>query len=119
MPQRPLAACSHPGCPERTRGGPCPKHQRETRRRVDRERGSAHRRGYDKRWRKARKDFLQEHPLCELECAREGRLTPATVVDHKIPHRGDDRLFWDRANWQAACKPCHDRKTAREDGRWG
>ncbi|MCB4811684.1 HNH endonuclease [Methylovorus menthalis] len=44
------------------------------------------------------------------------RLTPATVVDHIKPHRGDMALFWDRNNWQAMAKECHDRKTAREDG---
>jgi 5-methylcytosine-specific restriction protein A len=42
----------------------------------------------------------------------------ATVVDHVVPHRGDQRLFWDTANWAPSCKPCHDAKTARE-GRWG
>ena len=36
-------------------------------------------------------------------------------VDHIIPHRGDQKLFWDRNNWQALCKPCHDRKTGKED----
>ena len=40
------------------------------------------------------------------------------VVDHVVPHRGDQRLFWDERNWAPACKPCHDAKTARE-GRWG
>jgi 5-methylcytosine-specific restriction protein A len=40
------------------------------------------------------------------------------VVDHVVPHRGDAILFWDRANWQSMCKPCHDTKTTRE-GRWG
>ena len=40
-----------------------------------------------------------------------GMLTPATVVDHVIPHRGDQKLFWDEDNWQALCKSCHDRKT--------
>lgn len=43
----------------------------------------------------------------------------ATVVDHKIPHKGDMRLFWDRNNWQAMAKVCHDRKTAQEDGAFG
>ena len=33
------------------------------------------------------------------------------TVDHIIPHRGDPELFWDRSNWQALCKNCHDRKT--------
>ncbi|MGM9590559.1 MAG: HNH endonuclease signature motif containing protein, partial [Faecousia sp.] len=40
-----------------------------------------------------------------------GRLTPATVVDHIIPHRGDRKLFWDESNWQPLCKDCHNRKT--------
>lgn len=67
-------------------------------------------RGYDSRWRKARAAFLQRNPLCN-ECMKHGRLTPATVVDHVIPHRGDQKLFWDEDNWQALCKRCHDRKT--------
>jgi 5-methylcytosine-specific restriction protein A len=53
-----------------------------------------------------------------MPCAAAGRLVPATVVDHVVPHRGNQRLFWDPANWAALCKPCHDAKTARE-GRWG
>ena len=39
----------------------------------------------------------------------------ATVVDHIIPHRGDQKLFWDQNNWQALCKSCHDKKTLTED----
>ena len=40
-----------------------------------------------------------------------------TVVDHIVPHRGDQKLFWDKSNWQPLCKACHDRKTWREDNR--
>ena len=57
------------------------------------------------------------YPLCAA-CEAEGRLVPAMVVDHVTPHRGDLRLFWDSGNWQALCKPCHDRKTAAEDRLW-
>ncbi|TIX60322.1 MAG: HNH endonuclease, partial [Mesorhizobium sp.] len=32
---------------------------------------------------------------------------PANVVDHIKPHRGDMRLFWNRANWQPLCTRCH------------
>jgi 5-methylcytosine-specific restriction endonuclease McrA len=32
----------------------------------------------------------------------------ASVVDHKIPHRGDQVLFWSEDNWQPLCKRCHD-----------
>jgi hypothetical protein len=31
------------------------------------------------------------------------------VCDHKIPHRGDERLFWDETNLQSLLKSCHDR----------
>jgi hypothetical protein len=41
-------------------------------------------------------------------CADTGDITPATVVDHIIPHRGDQELFWDRSNWQPLCAPHHD-----------
>ena len=85
--------------------------------RLDRQRPSATRRGYGPRWRRARQAFLKRNPLC-VACGVEGRLEPATVVDHVVPHRGDPVLFWDRANWQSLCKLCHDAKTARE-GRWG
>lgn len=41
-------------------------------------------------------------------CRADGRITPATVVDHIQPHRGDAALFWREANWQALCAPHHD-----------
>ena len=71
-------------------------------------------RGYGYRWQQARERFLRAHPLCQCPDCDEGRkrLTPATVVDHITPHRGDMALFWDEANWQAMSKACHDAKTA-------
>ena len=54
--------------------------------------------------------FLKQHPLCAF-CQAEGKIVPATVVDHIIPHRGDQRLFWDQTNWESLCKECHDKKT--------
>lgn len=76
--------------------------------RHDQRRPTAAQRGYDHAWRKARIEFLKYFPVC----ARCG--APATVVDYIIPHKGDDRLFWDKTNWQALCKPCHDRYKQRE-----
>lgn len=70
-------------------------------------------RGYTSRWDKLRKLHLQRHPLC-VHCESEGKLTPATEVDHVIPHRGDQSLFWNEGNWQSLCKSHHSAKTARE-----
>jgi 5-methylcytosine-specific restriction enzyme A len=89
----------------------------EVKRELDRQRPSAARRGYGPRWRRARAAFLAQYPLCAA-CQVQGRVVPSTAVDHIVPHRGDPVLFWDEANWQGLCKPCHDGKTARE-GRWG
>ena len=86
-------------------------------RELDRARPSAARRGYGPRWRRARAAYLARHPLC-VQCQAKGRIEPSTTVDHIVPHRGDQTLFWDEANWAALCKRCHDAKTARE-GRWG
>ena len=44
---------------------------------------------------------------------KENKLTPATVVDHIIPHRGDRKLFWDESNWQSLCERHHNEKTGR------
>lgn len=84
----------------------------------DAKRESSHARGYDARWRKARAAYLVQHGLCVV-CQRGGRVVAATEVDHITPHRGDYDLFWDQANWQALCKPCHSHKTATEDGGFG
>ena len=81
-------------------------------------RGSASARGYGYRWSKVREAFLREHPLC-VECMKQGRITPATDVDHIIPHRGDPELMWNPDNYQALCHSCHSRKTAREDRGFG
>jgi 5-methylcytosine-specific restriction endonuclease McrA len=66
-------------------------------------------RGYGARWQRTRLHFLRENPAC-IMC--KPRLVPATVVDHIKPHRGDQSLFWDPANWQALCKLHHDSEKA-------
>lgn len=79
-------------------------------------RGSASERGYTWRWTKARKTFLLAHPLCRIHEQR-GQIVSATIVDHIVPHKGDQVLFWDSNNWQPLCKRCHDSvKQAEERG---
>lgn len=110
VPHRIARPCRAFMCPNTTTNanGYCDEHQVLARER----RGSARQRGYTYDWEKASKAFLREHPLC-VECLKENRLTPAEVVDHIIPHRGNKKLFWDKSNWQSLCKHHHDQKTAR------
>ena len=118
MPRKPKRPCSYPGCRALvSSGGRCRVHRRK----AEAVRGSAHERGYTAAWREAREAWLREHPLCQCEECDEGRkrTTAAAVVDHRIPHRGDQQLFWDRGNWQSMSKSCHDRKTATRDGGFG
>ena len=111
MPRTPKRPCRYPGCPNLCDSGVYCRQQSQYS--SDRLRGNAEARGYNAEWRRARKAFLQQNPLCS-ECRKAGKLTPATVVDHIIPHRGDKRLFWDEKNWQSLCKSCHDKKTGHE-----
>lgn len=120
MPPRPKKPCNYPGCPNLVTAGEkyCEYHRKQIDSDYNRQRGTAHQRGYTAEWRKASKQFLKENPIC-AECERNGKITRATLVDHRIPHKGDMTLFWDRCNWQPLCASCHGRKTAKEDGRWG
>ena len=98
----------------------CDRHRKQRQREIDEGRGTATQRLYSSAWRKARAGFLSRHPLCEcVDCKNLGRVLPASVVDHIVPHRGDRALFWDRSNWQPMNERCHNRKTAREDGGFG
>jgi 5-methylcytosine-specific restriction protein A len=119
-PYAPQHPCGFPGCPILVDSihRRCERHRTQERREIDQNRGSAARRGYDSRWRAARKRYFAIHPLC-VECQRMGRLSAATIVDHIVPHKGDPNLFWNQSNWQALCRRCHNRKTATHDGRWG
>lgn len=137
MPFAPPRPCLQPGCAALVRGGGgrCEQHTQvrtEIAREKDRERGSAASRGYGYRWSQTSKGFLKRHPLC-IECMKSGRVAESKVTDHIVPHRlaealkSEDseriqtarELFWDRANWQPLCYPCHSRKTASEDGGFG
>nr|WP_271529341.1 HNH endonuclease [Bradyrhizobium sp. CCBAU 25338] len=110
MPIRAPRIC---GCGVRVAAGarcPCQvKRQAE----YDARRPSAAARGYDGKWQRESKVFLSlpQNRYCACGCGRV-----ADVVDHKIPHRGNMRLFWDRSNWQPmAASPCHNaRKQSHE-----
>lgn len=77
-------------------------------------RPSSRQRGYTAAWDRAARQYKIEHPLCVM-CEREDRVTPAYAVDHIKPHRGDQTLFWDRANWQSLCQSHHSAAKQREE----
>ena len=114
MPYKPNKPCRHPGCAALVPSGQkfCERHKAMHPEEVR----SAAGRGYGAAWQKARRQYLEAHPLCVM-CEEEGKYVKATVVDHIIPHRGDPELFWDQSNWQPLCKHHHDMKTGNEDSK--
>ena len=106
MPDAPLAPCRIPGC--RTLG-PCAEHHA-----LKKPTWAAW--YHLARWRHPvwgyRARCLRASPLC-VECRREGRIVPATEVDHIVRHQGDPRLFWNLPNLQALCFTHHKEKTVR------
>jgi 5-methylcytosine-specific restriction enzyme A len=71
-------------------------------------------RGYGYRWQQARERHLRVHPLCVI-CMEVDHVTAATVVDHKVPHEGDEAKFWDETNWQSLCVHHHSSHKQREE----
>ncbi|WP_200956644.1 hypothetical protein [Rhizobium sp. Root1204] len=95
-------------------------------------RETAAERGYGHRWQKGRAAFLAlpENQFCE-RCKELGILnighlrldgSPQTnpkrmhlVVNHRIPHKSNKQLFWDRLNWEVACPDHHDIRIQQEE----
>jgi 5-methylcytosine-specific restriction protein A len=82
-------------------------------------RPSACKRGYDRRWRDARRLFLANHPTCAY-CEAEGMgNVAADTIDHNPPHRGDRAAFWDKARWVPCCRRHNNLFGAIFDGGFG
>lgn len=101
--------CTVAGCPEVVED-----HSRCEGHRADREERRRERRGskrYDRRdWRdRIRPRQLSREPLCEF-CKEQGRIEPATEVDHIDGDPWND----DPYNLRSLCKPCHSGRTARD-----
>ena len=119
MPKRPKKPCKYPQCPRLTNGGYCEVHKNINNKYYDQNRESSSKRGYDYKWTRFRKAYLssEENALCR-ECLSNGRLIPATEIDHITPmSKGGDK--YDETNLQPLCKSCHSRKTVKEDGGLG
>lgn len=116
------AVCSQPGCPNLTTDRRCPTHTTA--------RPTAAALGYDARWQRNRRAFLDTHPECQGDGTSDGTSHHpncdgrATVADHH-PHTrrqlvaaGDsDPDAWHHLVPRSAS--CHGRKTVLFDGGWG
>jgi 5-methylcytosine-specific restriction protein A len=108
-----LRVCTVPSCPELVTAGEgrCPTHRRE----ADRRRGTAHQRGYDRKWARTRGRYLQLHPTCEQpHCT-----TSATDVHHLDGLGPNSPRGHKHDNLQALCSTHHKQVTARDQpGGW-
>jgi 5-methylcytosine-specific restriction protein A len=50
-------------------------------------------------------------------CAKQGQQVQATVVDHIDPHKGDQKVFWDKSRWQSLCETHHNSTKQRDESR--
>ena len=68
-------------------------------------------------WKRRRAAHLSREPLCRL-CTALGLVTPATVADHIVPHRGNDEAFFN-GELQSLCAACHNahKQRAEKSGR--
>ena len=103
-------------------GSRCRQHARELKREYDRDRPGATQRGYDRKWRRIRAQYLRHHPLCQATDEAALRFharfgDAATDVDHIVPVVQGGTSEWD--NLQALCHRCHSAKTMRESVRGG
>jgi hypothetical protein len=114
MPIAPLPPCRTPTCPGR---GPGYCRACQQRLGLTSARPTARQRGYSQGWDRIARAFLQQHAVCgELadgtfdvinsECARTGRRTAATCVNHRVsPRHGGS--WTDESNFVASCRSCN------------
>ncbi len=113
MPMRPSKVCGHGSCGLLAKSGSryCDKHNVSGWGRWQQERGTDTQRGYGWQWRKLRRLILErDNHLCQ-EHLRQGKLVPATDVDHVVSKAsgGTDS----ENNLQSLCRACHQTKGTR------
>jgi 5-methylcytosine-specific restriction endonuclease McrA len=65
------------------------------------------------RWQHLRRQKLQQNPLCEA-CMQDGRVEPATDVDHRKPINAGGDPFPPLDGLASLCASCHNAKTRAE-----
>ncbi len=109
MPGRPAKPCTYPGCRALVRDGTsrCEKHALKPWSRT----GPPPERIRGRKLQALRAALFVRQPLCE-PCTKAGRVTLATIRDHRIPLAEGGRD--DETNEQAICEACHDVKSQEE-----
>lgn len=111
-----MKPCKHPGCPKLTAGNFCKEHEKQHSREYEKyDRKPEDRKRYGSKWRRIRRAYVTEHPVCEM-CLLEHRATPVEEVHHIYPldHGGTN----DFINLMSLCKSCHSRITVLMGDRW-
>lgn len=87
----------------------CPEHTRPVRNKLEQ---ADHNDLYNHRWRRVRKSYLQDNPLCQ-DCLSGGIVRPAEDVHHIKKAKLYPELLLEPTNMMALCRPCHNVRTAR------
>ena len=108
MPTRSPHFCTEPGCGALTLARRCLPHAAA----LERARPNVDVRRWYRTlaWTRLRRQVIRE---AAQACQACGRVVAALEVDHIRKHEGHRRPFFDRANLQALCRPCHQGKTQR------
>ena len=122
MPVKPKKPCAKPGCPKLTTGCYCEEHQTE----ANKQRAESNR-FYDQHlrdkrteafyksraWQAARyRALTRDNYLCQ-ECLRQGRITRADTVHHKVELKQDWSKRLQLDNLVSLCAECHNRLHAK------
>lgn len=109
----PIRVCAEPGCPELTeKGSKCDDHRKIDRARQDARRPSAGDRGYGTAWRKVRRIFLNDNPICVL-CGADSKVpdhypkTRRELVAEGVSNPDDSKYL------RPLCISCHNSETAK------
>lgn len=94
-----IARCIEPNCPELTSSGYCEQHRRVR---------SAHRAGYDWRWRRFAQRYLRGRQCEELDC-----FEPAVHVHHRDGKGPLGPLGFEPSNLEALCAVHHGERERR------
>ncbi len=76
----------------------------------------AHRFYNSQPWRRVRRVFLEDNPLCQDCEEQRGKLVPSEEAHHVVERLEDPSRAFDPTNLRALCKPCH---SAYSKGRKG